>query len=133
MDNEPIPYAVLSDLVDRMLEDCDEDVVCVRMRLFALDPAVRDALLISDLLNAWQVFYYFFENRPFDDACEILAFTPASALAQGIAIGEYRECTLTFQVTDGSPIIIVSDDLREMGRFFGSHAYTDAIRFIDAE
>jgi hypothetical protein len=49
MHNEPIPYAVLADLVDRMLEDCDEDVVCVRMRLSALDPAVRDALLTSDL------------------------------------------------------------------------------------
>lgn len=133
MNDEPIPFAVLSDIVDRILEDCDEDVICTRMRLTALDPAVRDAIVVSDLLNSWQVFYYFFQEQPFDDAFEILAFTPASVLPQGISIGEYRQCTLTFGVTNGRPVIVVSDDLQELRRFSGPHAYQEAIRFIDTE
>ncbi|NLL09862.1 MAG: hypothetical protein GX268_03020, partial [Methanomicrobiales archaeon] len=60
MNDETIPFAVQSELVDKILEDCDEDVVCTRMRLLNLEPAVRDAIIISDLLNAWQVFYYYF-------------------------------------------------------------------------
>ena len=131
MNDEPIPFAVLSDIVDRILEDCDEDVVCTRMHLLNLEPAVRDAVIISDLLNAWQVFYYYFTEQPFVDAYEILAFTPASVLPYGIAIGEYRACTLTFMVKNGRPFIIVSDDLQEISRFSGPHAYREAILFIE--
>ncbi|WP_373840181.1 hypothetical protein [Methanospirillum sp.] len=133
MFDETIPFAMQSDLVDKILEDCDEDVVCTRMRLLNLEPAMRDAIIVSDLLNAWQVFYYFFTEQPFDDAYEILAFTPASALLQGTVIGEYRACTLTFMVKNGRPFIIVSDDLQEIRRFSGPKAYKEAILFIDTE
>ena len=133
MDCETIPFSVLTGIVDRILEDCDEDVVCIRMHLQNLEPPVRDTLLTSDLLNAWQVFFYFFKECPDDVSMEILAFTPASALLQGISIGEYRECNLTFLVDHARPTIIVSDDLQEMRRFSGPHAYTEAIRYIDTE
>jgi len=133
MDNEPVPFYVLADIVDRILEDCDEDVACTKMRLSALDPTTRKRLITSDLLNAWQVFYYFFEEQPFDDAYEILAFSAASALTEGIVIGEYRECTLTFLLANEQPVIIVSDDLEERGRFSGQSAYREAIRFIDSD
>lgn len=133
MNSESIPFTELTRIVDRILEDCEEDVVCTRMRLAGLEPAVRDAILTSDLLNAWQVFFYFFQEYPGDITMEILAFTPASALQGGISIGEYRECHLTFMVDHERPTIIVSDDLQEMRRFSGPKAYAEAIRFIDTE
>lgn len=131
MNDTPLPFSVLSGIVDQILEDCDEDVVCTRMRLSGLEPSVRDAILISDLLNAWQVFFFFFKKYPSDEAKEILAFTPASVLPQGVIIGEYRECVLTFVVDHAKPAIIVSDDLQEIKRFSGAGAYAEAIWFID--
>ncbi|NLV26501.1 MAG: hypothetical protein GXY48_04965 [Methanomicrobiales archaeon] len=133
MDTEPVPFAELSRIVDKILEDCDEDVVCIRIRLNALTPEIRDAILTSDLLNAWQVFYYFFEENPGDEGYEILAFTPASALPKGISIGEYRHCNLVFVVYNLQPIIIVSDDLQELRRFSGKGAYKSALAYMDSE
>jgi hypothetical protein len=133
MDFEPIPFSVLSGIVYQILEDCDEDVVCTRMRLTGLEPRFRDAILTSDLLNAWQVFFYFFQEYPNDEAREILSFTPASSLAEGVSIGEYRDCLLTFVMDNARPTIIISDDLQEMRRFSGAQAYRQAINFIDSE
>lgn len=132
MDNETIPYADLSRIVDQILNDCDEDVICIRMRLSGLEPEVRESILTSDLLNAWQVFFYFFQEKPGDESLEILAFTPASALPQGVSIGEYGQCTLTFIVTNARPEIVVSDDIQELRRFSGTGAYKAATAFIDS-
>ena len=46
----------------------------------ALDPALRNELLVSDLLNAYQAFYYFFRILPDDLVCERLELEPASSL-----------------------------------------------------
>lgn len=133
MEHESIPYTELSRIVDTILEDCDEDVICTRMHLTSLEPAIRDAILTSDLLNAWQVFFFFFQEHPGDEAFEILAFTPASTLPQGVSIGEYRQCTLTFSMKNAKPVISVSDDLQELHRFSGNGAYKSAIAFLDSE
>lgn len=131
MNDTPVPFSVLSGIVYQILEDCDEDVVCTRMRLSGLEPSVREAILTSDLLNAWQVFFFFFKEYPSDEAREILAFTPASVLPQGVTIGEYRQYVLTFVVDLAKPVIIISDDLQEMKRFSGPGAYAEAIWFIE--
>jgi hypothetical protein len=131
MDFETVPFTELARIVNRILEDCDEDVVCTRMRLSALDPEVRDVILTSDLLNSWQVFYYFFQEDPGDEAREILAFTPASTLPEGISIGEYRQCSLVFIVSNNQPVITVSDDLQELRRFSGNGAYKSAILYLE--
>ena len=133
MDIEPIPFAELSGIVDRILEDCDEDVVCTRMRLSALDPEIRDLLLTSDLLNAWQVFFYYFQEIPGDEALEILAFNPASTLTQGLLIGEFRDIRLTFSVHQGQPVIRVSNDEQELRRFSGTGGYRSAMAYIDSD
>ncbi|MDD4137671.1 MAG: hypothetical protein PHT99_07255, partial [Methanoregula sp.] len=57
-------YQVLIDLIDRILEDCEDDVKCIGIHLGILEPEVRDELLTSDLLNTWQVFWYFFRTDP---------------------------------------------------------------------
>lgn len=128
-----IPYTELAQIVEKILDDCDEDVVCTRMRLSGLNPEILDAVITSDLLNAWQVFYYYFQQDPGEDAREILMFTPASELESGVNIGEYRQCSMAFQIKNSRPWIIVSDDIQELIRYSGNKAYTDAIRFIDAD
>ncbi len=133
MNSGSIPYTELSLIVEKILEDCDEDVVCTRMRLSGLDPEILEAVIVSDLLNAWQVFYYFFQQEPGEVAQEILMFTPASELESGVSIGEYRQFSMVFQVKNNRPWIIVSDDIQELNRYSGNKAYTDAIRFIDAD
>ena len=49
---------------------------------------VRNELLVSDLLNAWQVFYYFFRTVPDELVRERLELEPASSLVLGVAIDE---------------------------------------------
>lgn len=128
-----IPYTELASIVERILDDCDEDVVCTRMRLSGLPPEILDSVITSDLLNAWQVFYYYFQQDPGEDAREILMFSPASDLESGVHIGECRQCSMVFHVKNSRPWIVVSDDIQELIRYSGNKAYTDAIRFIDAE
>ncbi|MDD1724553.1 MAG: hypothetical protein LUQ07_05445, partial [Methanospirillum sp.] len=108
MSIDTIPFAELSGIVDKILTDCDEDVACIRMRLSGLVPETRDAILASDLLNAWQVFFYYYQAYPGDDAVELLIFNPASSLREGVPMGEYGQCHLRFSVTDTEPEIIVS-------------------------
>ena len=77
------PYRSLVQLADRLLEDCDEDVECLAIRLGGLDEHVRDELLVSDLLNAWQVFFYYFRTEPGAFLREKLDMEPASSLLTG--------------------------------------------------
>ena len=58
-DGSPVPYHRLVAVADHLFEECEEDVKCLSHMIDALDPALRNELLVSDLLNAYQVFYYF--------------------------------------------------------------------------
>lgn len=133
MSADTIPFAEQSKIVDEILTDCDEDVACIRMRLRGLAPEIREAILISDLLNAWQVFYYYYQEYPGEDAVEILNFNPASSLPEGLSIGEHGQCYLRFSVKNDEPEIIVSDDIQDLGRFRGTRGYRDAVRFIESD
>ena len=58
------PYSRLVSVADKLLEDADDDVARLARSIDALEQPVRDELLVSDLLNAYQVFYYFFRIEP---------------------------------------------------------------------
>ena len=58
---------------------------CLSGMLDALDTGTRNELLESDLLNAFQVFYYYFRINPDELVKERLELEPASSLHNGSA------------------------------------------------
>jgi len=125
------PYRTLVDLADRLLEDCDDDVECLAVRLGSLEAPVRDELLTSDLLNAWQVFWYSFRTDPGAFLKERLELEPASALQAGLQLGEIDLLDLIFLFRDNKPWIIVADGERTVASFSGRDAFRDARKYCE--
>ena len=115
-DVSPVPYLSLVALADHLFEECEDDVKCLSDRIDTLDSALRNELLVSDLLNAYQVFYYFFRILTDDLLCERLELEPASSLTRGVKIDEVELLDLVFSVKDHEPVITVSDGERPLIR-----------------
>jgi hypothetical protein len=130
-DGSPIPYQTLVALAEDMLEKCEDDAKCLCKSLDALDPSLRNELLVSDLLNAYQVFYYFFRMFPDELVSERLELEPASSLISGVKIDEIELMDLIFSVKDHEPVIIVSDGDRSIVTFKGKTAYADGLKYIE--
>lgn len=126
-------YAELSRVVEEIFSRCNDDSRCIAAELNTLEPDIRADILSSDLLNAWQVFWYFFQEYPGDEAVEFLVFHSAGDLAQGVPMGDKGIFTLTFIVRDGEPWIRIEDDIVEVARFSGSSAWKDACRYLEKE
>ncbi|MGA2122197.1 MAG: hypothetical protein ABSG49_09175 [Methanoregula sp.] len=125
------PYSALVNLADRLLEDCEDDVECLAVRLGGLDPGVRDELLTSDLLNAWQVFWYCFRTDPGIFLREMMDLEPASMLATGLKLGEIDLLDLFFLIRDDKPWIILADGEKTVASFSGRTAYADAMKYCE--
>jgi hypothetical protein len=123
------PYPVLVHLTDQILEDCEDDVECIAVRLGSLEPAVRDELVTSDLLNAWQVFWYFFHTDPGIDLREMMELEPASALVTGLKLGEIDLLELHFGIREHMPVIAVFDGEKTVASFKGKNAFGDAMTY----
>lgn len=123
-------FAELSDLMEEIFSICDDDPVCIAAKLEKLEPDTRREILHSDLLNAWQVFWYYFRAFPGDEAVEFLTFHPAGDLIQGVPMGDIDIFTLVFQIADEEPEISIADDLQEVARFRGASAWNDCRSFI---
>lgn len=128
-----IPYPLLAEMADEIFSVCEDDDDCLVSRIAALDDPVRTALLASDLLNAWQVFYWYFREHPGEDIQEILLFTPAGNLRDGISLGETGLFTLGFTVNNDRPEIVVADDLQVLSRFTGKNAWRETLRFMEEQ
>ena len=127
-----IDYTELAELADRVLEISDDDVAELARILDTLDPDTRAALLTSDFLNAYQVFYYYFRKEPASElAEERLVLSAASDLRSGIVMEEVDDFEIAFGVKDSLPVILISDGDRVLGRFSGPEAYGDAVRFME--
>ncbi len=124
-----IPYPALVDRADRLLEDCEDDVECLAIRLGGLDPEVRDDLLTSDLLNAWQVFYYCFRLDPGAFLRERLELEPASALPGFLKIREIDLFDIFFGMRENIPWIVVTDGEKTVASFTGRRAYEEGVRY----
>ena len=125
------PYRSLIQLVDRLLEDCDEDVECLAIRLGGLEDHVRDELVISDLLNAWQVFYYYFRTDPGAFLHEKLDMEPASSLITGVRLDEIDLLELVFLIRDHEAWMVVHDGEKTVASFRGRQAYADAVKYCE--
>ena len=118
-------------LVDRMLDDCEEDVECIAIHLGKLEPEIRNELLVSDLLNAWQVFYYCFRTDPGMYIREKLDLEPASVLAKGLMIEEMDLLELHMAVKEGKAILAIWDGEKSVASFSGKNAFRDARNFLE--
>ncbi|MDD2472915.1 MULTISPECIES: hypothetical protein [unclassified Methanoculleus] len=126
-----VNYAELADLADRLFEASNDDDELLAERLDTLDGETRGALLSSDFLNAYQVFYYYFRETPDDLILERLQLHAASDLARGIVIEEFDIYEVVFGVEDGRPFLILTDGETTLARFEGERAYAELVRYLD--
>lgn len=124
-------YAELVALGDRLFETCEEDVSCLASHLDSLDSELRNQLLVSDILNSYQVFYFYFRTFPGEMVCERLELEPASSLIKGVKIDEIELLELFFAVKNNGPVIIVSDGENVLSTFIGKRAYAEGMKYIE--
>ena len=117
------PYQELIGIVDAILDACDDDVPCIAKELDAVAEASRNELLVSDLLNAYQVFYWFFRTEPDILTRERMDLEPASSLKTGLLIEETDLLEMYFVVHESIPVIIVHDGDKAVATFSGKTAY----------
>jgi len=130
-DGTPVPYHDLVAVADHLFEECEDDVKCLSYMIDALDSALRNELLVSDLLNAYQVFYYFFRILPDELVYERLELEPASLLTSGVKIDEVELLDLIFSVKNHEPVIMVSDGEHSLVTYKGKTAYADGLKYIE--
>ena len=128
----PYTYEELVRLVDEILDACDEDVPCIAKRLEAVHETGRNELFVSDLLNAYQVFYFFFRTGPGELVRERLELNPASSLRGGLLVDETDLLEMYFGMKEGKPVIAVSDGDRIVAAFSGKSAYRQAREFLES-
>ena len=129
--NEKIPYTVLGEIAERLFEECEEDELLLAGALDRLDEEIREELLVSDFLNAYQTFYYFFRVVPGELGKDRLILQPASALIEGVLIDDIGFLRVTFRIEDHEPVISISDEEEILVNYGGKDAYEKALRFID--
>lgn len=127
---DPRPYPELVALVDSILDECDEDVPCIVKKLDALDEETRNELLVSDLLNAYQVFYFMFRTEPDILTRERMDLEPASILMRGLKIEETDLLEMYFVIKGAIPIIIIHDGDKAVATFSGKPAYGHGRTFM---
>jgi hypothetical protein len=117
------PYRELVDMVDAILDECDDNVPCIAQKLDGLDEADRNELLLSDLLNAYQVFYWSFRKEPDLLTMERMDLEPASSLRGGLLIEETDLLEMYFVIHNSVPVIVVHDGDKTVATFTGKTAY----------
>jgi len=126
-----IPFPELAALADRLLEESDEDVERLAKKIGSLDAEMRNELMVSDLLNAWQVFYYYFRTVPDELVKERMELEPASSLPRGLKIDEVEFLELFFIIRDHKPLIVVSDGEKPVATFSGNTAYANGRNYLE--
>ena len=125
-----ISYPELVALADDLLASCEEDLGCLVTKIDNLPAEIRSELIVSDLLNASQTFYYFFRILPGVLAWERMELEPASALVNGLLIEECELLELHFLVRENKPVMIVSDGEQALATFSGRRSYEEGMEYI---
>jgi hypothetical protein len=124
---DPFELAVLA---DRVLQIAGEDVEVLAEVLESLDPDARAALLDSDLLNAYQVFYYHFREVPEPLAEDRLLLHAAQESREGILVGGDEDLDLIFFTRQGVPVMEIREADTLVARYEGKDAYRRARAFL---
>jgi hypothetical protein len=130
-DSSTVPFPELVALADKLLEECDEDVDLLATRIGSLDADVRNEMMVSDLLNAWQVFYYYFRTVPDELVKERMELEPASSLPRGLKIDEVEFLELFFIMKDHKPLIVISNGEKPVATFSGRNAFSDGRAYLE--
>ena len=125
-----IKYQNVVAIADQILDECEENVCLLSEKLDKLNPLIRNELLLSDLLNAYQVFYYFFREIPNELLMERLTLLPASDLLSGIFIDEIELFEIQFKIENMEPVIVVSDGVQILTSFKGRTAFRDSQVYV---
>ena len=125
-----VPYSQLVAIANKLLEEADDDIFHLALSMDALEQPVRDELLVSDLLNAYQVFYYFFRIEPDILVQELLDLEPASSLINGLKIEETDLLEMFFEIRNIIPVIVISDGDKVVATFSGKSAYEQGRIFL---
>jgi hypothetical protein len=128
---DAVPFDELGRIADQILEKGEDKPDVLANELDLLSPAIRDELLTSDLLNAFQVFYYLFRQEPGDLERERLTLQPASALATGVMMGGNDVFEVIFSFDGVEPEFSVSDGEQVIARCHGTGSYRKVIQFLD--
>jgi hypothetical protein len=126
-----VPFPELVALADKLLEESGEDVARLAAQIGSLDADMRNELMVSDLLNAWQVFYYYFRTVPDELVKERMELEPASSLSRGLKIDEVEFLDLVFVMKDHKPLIVVSDGKKPVATFSGNAAYANGMNYLE--
>ncbi len=130
-DKDPVPYSELSRIADQILERGEDQPEILAKELERLPSEIRDELLTSDLLNAFQVFYYFFREVPGDLERDRLTLQPASVLMTGVLVTETDLFEILFSIDAGEPVLSVSDGDEVIARYRGADAFRKVLGFLD--
>ena len=120
----------LAVLADRVLQIAGEDEARLAEVLDTLDPGDRAALLDSDLLNAFQLFYYHFRAVPDPLAQDRLLLHPAQDAREGILVGGDEDLDIFFLVRNGTPVIEIREADEIVTSFEGMDAYHRALAYL---
>ncbi|MEI7434889.1 MAG: hypothetical protein WCJ93_11620 [Methanomicrobiales archaeon] len=124
-------YRDLAKIADTLFIQSNDDEEQLATALDSVEEDVRKDLLASDLLNAYQVFYYHFREVPGELAKERLLLLPASSLSHGVILVEIDYVEVVFQVEQGEPVITLHDEGQVIANYHGQNAYRSAMQFID--
>jgi len=119
----------LAELAEQILDIAEEDYDRLSSVIGDLDAEIRDELLISDFLHAYQVFYYFFRKEPREIVIDRLMLEPASSLEHGVFIDNYDIFELWFIIEEKEGVIFVSDGEKVLKKFSGRLAYDEAVSY----
>jgi hypothetical protein len=125
-----VPYLELVAVADNLLEEAEDDVAHLACGIDSLEQPVRDELLVSDQLNAYQVFYYFFRTEPDILLQERLDLEAASALRVGLKIEETDLLEMFFGIRNSMPVIVISNGDKVVATFSGKSAYEQGRLFL---
>ncbi|MEI6840160.1 MAG: hypothetical protein WCK53_02755 [Methanomicrobiales archaeon] len=124
-------YRDLANIADRLFIQSNDNEEELATALDSVAEEVRQDLLRSDLLNAYQVFYYYFREFPGELAKERMLLLPASTLSHGVILAEINYVEVVFQVEQGSPVITLLDEGQVIANYHGKDAFRNARQFID--
>jgi len=125
------PYRELAKIADSLFKASGDDEERLASHLDTIGTDLRQELFGSDLLNAYQVFYYFFRESPGDLEKERMILAPAPLLVKGMVITEVDYLEIVFSMDSGEPVIAVREEDQVLANFRGKTAYRDAKQFID--
>jgi hypothetical protein len=129
--NQGKSYRDLAKIADRLFAQSNDNEEQLAYALDSVEPELRQELLASDLLNAYQVFYYYFREFPGELAKERLLLLPATSLSHKVVLVEIDYVEVEFRVEQGDPVITLLDEGQVIAKYHGKDAYHSAMQFVD--